>query len=273
MPSRPLALPFLSTVAAVAAGLALAWAWWFVVDDAYISFRYARHLVDGIGLRYNPGEDPPVEGYSNLGWVLLAAAVLGAGGAPEVALPWVSWTATAGLCAWTGFVARRRFGASEQATAWGVASVALAPQVVVWSTGGLATLPAALALAVLVDGWVFDRTRSGAWRGAAAAAVLGLLRTEGFAWAVAAGVIGAWTRGGAARRALAGPVVVVSAIAAAWLAWKLSYHQGWLANTAAAKLVRSPEGLGRGVAYVVGQGLADLGRVGAVAATVAWART
>ena len=41
----------------------------FVCDDAFISFRYARHLSDGLGLVWNPGER--VEGYSNFSRVLL----------------------------------------------------------------------------------------------------------------------------------------------------------------------------------------------------------
>ena len=32
----------------------------FVCDDAFISFRYARHLAGGLGLRYNLGVEPPV---------------------------------------------------------------------------------------------------------------------------------------------------------------------------------------------------------------------
>lgn len=44
------------------------------IDDAYISFRYAWHLSHGNGLVFNVGT--PVEGYSNLSWVLIAAAVL-----------------------------------------------------------------------------------------------------------------------------------------------------------------------------------------------------
>ena len=43
----------------------------FVIDDAFISFRYAQNLNDGHGLVFNPGER--VEGYSNLLWVLLTA--------------------------------------------------------------------------------------------------------------------------------------------------------------------------------------------------------
>lgn len=40
-------------------------------DDAFISFRYAKHLEQGKGLVFNPGE--PVEGYTNLLWTLLLA--------------------------------------------------------------------------------------------------------------------------------------------------------------------------------------------------------
>ncbi len=43
-------------------------------DDAYISFRYARNLVEGLGLVFNEGE--LVEGFTNLLWTLWIAAGL-----------------------------------------------------------------------------------------------------------------------------------------------------------------------------------------------------
>lgn len=43
----------------------------FVNDDAFISFRYARNLVNGLGLVYNTGER--VEGFTNFLWTLLIA--------------------------------------------------------------------------------------------------------------------------------------------------------------------------------------------------------
>lgn len=46
---------------------------WFLTDDAFISFRYARNLVEGHGLVYDLGEY--VEGYSNFLWVLELAAL------------------------------------------------------------------------------------------------------------------------------------------------------------------------------------------------------
>jgi hypothetical protein len=51
-----------------------------LVDDAFISFRYADNLVRGNGLVYNVGEK--VEGYTNFLWVLLAALALKLGRDP-----------------------------------------------------------------------------------------------------------------------------------------------------------------------------------------------
>jgi hypothetical protein len=45
----------------------------FLTDDALISLRYARRLLDGAGLTWTDGER--VEGYTNLLWVLGVAAV------------------------------------------------------------------------------------------------------------------------------------------------------------------------------------------------------
>src|ERR1041385_3811930 len=44
-------------------------------DDAMISMRYAHNLAAGHGLVWNPGEVPPVEGYTNLLWTLWMAAI------------------------------------------------------------------------------------------------------------------------------------------------------------------------------------------------------
>jgi hypothetical protein len=52
-----------------------------IVDDAFIMFRYARNLTDGLGLVFNPGER--VEGISSLLWTLWIAAGLKLGLSPE----------------------------------------------------------------------------------------------------------------------------------------------------------------------------------------------
>ncbi|UCD59352.1 MAG: hypothetical protein JSV16_08595, partial [Candidatus Hydrogenedentota bacterium] len=63
-----------------------------IVDDAFISFRYAKHLAEGKGIVFNKGER--VEGYTNFLWVLLMAA----GHKVGFDIPWFSQTISI-LCA------------------------------------------------------------------------------------------------------------------------------------------------------------------------------
>jgi arabinofuranosyltransferase len=53
------------------------WADRWIQDDAYISFRFAKHFIEGHGLVYNIGE--PVEGYTNFLWTIISAIPLGMG--------------------------------------------------------------------------------------------------------------------------------------------------------------------------------------------------
>ncbi len=53
--------------------LVLAWLLRHTEDDAFITFRYSRHLAEGIGAVWNPADSPPVEGYSNFLWMVLMA--------------------------------------------------------------------------------------------------------------------------------------------------------------------------------------------------------
>jgi arabinofuranosyltransferase len=83
-PRHP-ALPWIATWAAVLAAVGLLGARvlrlyrpYLLVDDAFISFRYASHLAHGEGLVYNVGER--VEGYSNFLWTVLIAGGLRLGG-------------------------------------------------------------------------------------------------------------------------------------------------------------------------------------------------
>jgi len=42
-------------------------------DDAMISMTFAKNLAEGYGLVWNPGETPPIEGYTNPLWVVFMA--------------------------------------------------------------------------------------------------------------------------------------------------------------------------------------------------------
>jgi hypothetical protein len=81
----------LSATAHLVAGLllpssVLAAAMWrvrsFTIDDAYISYRYARNFARGDGLVYNLGER--IEGYTNFLWTLLLGLGIKAGVDPDL---------------------------------------------------------------------------------------------------------------------------------------------------------------------------------------------
>jgi hypothetical protein len=55
----------------------------YMTDDAFISFRYARHLADGLGPVWSAGNR--VEGYTNFGWVLILAGAIKVGISPIAA--------------------------------------------------------------------------------------------------------------------------------------------------------------------------------------------
>lgn len=56
----------------ISASLVAAWLLRHIEDDAFITFRYSKHLAEGFGAVWNLGE-PPIEGYSNPLWMLLMA--------------------------------------------------------------------------------------------------------------------------------------------------------------------------------------------------------
>src|SRR2546422_6324150 len=70
--------------------------YWFLTDDAFISFRYARNLRQGHGLVFNPGFER-VEGYTNFLWVMVLAGLDRLGIEPARAALALSWVATAAL--------------------------------------------------------------------------------------------------------------------------------------------------------------------------------
>ena len=88
------------TVGAAIGALALVHsrAWAFLCDDAFISFRYARHLAEHGTLAYNLAAPRElVEGYTNFLWVLLLALGDRLGAAPEQLAPWLTQADLSGL--------------------------------------------------------------------------------------------------------------------------------------------------------------------------------
>ncbi|MBI1785896.1 hypothetical protein HYR69_12195 [Candidatus Sumerlaeota bacterium] len=111
------------------------------LDDAYISFRYARHLAEGRGLVWNVG-DRPIEGFTNLLHTLFAAGLLRAGLAPEIIGPLLS-----GAAAFIMFVYLVRFAALKRFDPYCsyvlLLAVALNPFLAANAGNGLETIEAA----------------------------------------------------------------------------------------------------------------------------------
>lgn len=207
-----------------------------VGDDAFISFRYARHLVAGLGLVWNPGER--VEGYTNFLWVLLMAAGLRLGIAPEGlsnALGVASGLVV--LIALACFQAART-GWRDPLVFLAPLALALSRSFAAWSTGGLETqLFAALVLLGLL---AFLRERVGA-RPVASSLLLAaatLTRPEGLlSAAVAGGFLAVEVLQGRRRvRALAAWGLAYALPVGAHVLWRRLYYGFWLPNTFYAKV-------------------------------------
>jgi arabinofuranosyltransferase len=144
------------------------------IDDAFISYRYAAHLVDGLGLVWNPGER--VEGFSNPLWTLLVGAGLALGFDAEAVGHVLGVLGGLAILACTIWLARLWLPVDVRWLAplalWPVAgSTAL----VYWSTAGLETaLFVALAMASVV---AFAKARFG-WM-ALGLALVTLTRMDG----------------------------------------------------------------------------------------------
>jgi hypothetical protein len=105
------------------------------VDDAYITFRYARNIVDGLGFVYNAGE--PVLGTTTPFWALLLAAVHAMSRAP---LPDIALVLNATFDAASSVVLYalvRRLGGGPPAGALAAFLFAAAPMGVAYAAGGM----------------------------------------------------------------------------------------------------------------------------------------
>jgi len=123
----------------------------FLADDSLISLRYVERLLEGNGLTWTEGR--PVEGYSNLLWIL-AVAVPGLFGADPVAAARVLGVLGMAAVIPCIVVASRRDAAGRHAwlpPALALGFFALSAPVAAWAVGGLEQplVAALLGLAVV----------------------------------------------------------------------------------------------------------------------------
>jgi len=225
-----------SAIALVAAGTVLAALRWWMCDDAFISFRYADHLVRGDGLVFNAGER--VEGYTNLAWTLWSALGLALGLSAEA---WAGVWGIACFAATLALLARRGWAIARAAgIAWPLPAAAALAAVhhegTVFATSGLETSAftllafAGYLLVCPAAGQPAGGRRLAA--GGAVLAVASLTRPDG---ALFAAVCGGWLVSG---RNLRGALALSAGFAALWLPatiWRVVYYGDLLPNTYYAK--------------------------------------
>jgi arabinofuranosyltransferase len=248
--------PSLAFGAAAAVFAFLIHRFWFVTDDAFISFRYAANWADGLGLRYNLGTDPPVEGFSNFLWTALMAGIRLLGGRMALLAPWISCLLGFCLLLLTFRFLLKRIGRGALP---GLFFLALFPPLALWSTGGLETMLFALLLFVLFERLLGDRKRAHGLSAGLAAALLVLTRPEGAIWALA--LCGMLALARIARgekvfdRDLCVTLALFLAVAAAGLWARFETFEKLLPNTAYAKVGISGPTLCRGLFYFLDFGL------------------
>ena len=233
----------------------------FLTDDAFISFRYIRNLLEGNGLVWNPGER--VEGYSNFLWVLELAGIWAATGVPpEEAAWWLSVAYTVATLAAMAWWTWRLPGVRSRGLVWWMALGLLCSSATFakWTSGGgletrQFTFFVVLAVVALT---AHQGSRRGALVASLSLALASLTRPEGpliaaccFAWwAAQEAAGGGGERSGGVREwafgllrridwrgatALALPFLLV---VGAHVLWRYSYYGEWLPNTYYAKYVR-----------------------------------
>lgn len=110
----------------------------FKVDDAYISFVYAKNLVQGNGLTYN---GMMVEGYSNFLWTLLMAPFIALKVDPLLAARAVSLVSAGAVLLLTERLIRQfNPGLPNWAVFLALCALALCAPFAAWAMGGLETM-------------------------------------------------------------------------------------------------------------------------------------
>jgi hypothetical protein len=232
----------------------------YVTDDAFISFRYAQNLADGIGPVWNPGER--VEGYTNFALVLLLALGIKLGADPLDVSRAFGMLATAGTLALVPLLARELRPAWDARwwtiVAGGIGAVALNTATATWTFAGLETTGVMFFVTLGAFLHLREERRASAlpaWSSIAFAAGA-LVRPDAVvAWAVTAlfkarRLHDARQRRGQLRALAVWAAAFALPFGAYWL-WRWNYYGDFYPNTYYLKTGEPFEVANRGWAYAV----------------------
>ena len=224
--------------------------WWeqrWAQDDAYVSFRYARNLVRGEGLVYNPGE--AVEGYTNFLWTALAAVPLARGASDP--LPFMHLVSAGLWVASFGLLVALGIGLWAQGL-W-AAPLAVIPLAYHWSYNlwffsGMET-PLVTCLTIAAVCAVALDPRRHAWALSAASAsgvALMMTRPDGVVVFAALGLAVLWLDGAWILRerrwwrGVVAPALPLLLVFAPFQAWRIWFYGSLYPNTYYAKAAYLP---------------------------------
>ena len=221
---------------------------WFLTDDAFISFRYTRNLLEGHGLVFNPGEY--VEGYTNFLWILELAAIWGIFGVrPEHAAPWLSVAYTVGtVAAMLWWVVRLPSLRNRGLVGWmALGLLCSSATFAVWTSGGgLETRQFTFFItASVVCLCLYHDRRWGLLAASLSLAAAELTRPEGlllaaccFGWFAVQRLVRERKISAPLIRDMILLVAPFAALVAAHYLFRYAYYGEWLPNTYYAKHVR-----------------------------------
>jgi len=232
----------------------------FFSDDALISLRYAENLIHGEGLRWTPG--PPIEGYSNLLWILIIA-LWGALGADLIVASRVFGVLFMSVVVVA--VAYRSLNKKSLTRSWlgffysMIFFVGAAP-IAVWAIGGLEQplIAAALSGVILLYWRASDRDFKEYQTAGALSFMLGVLclaRPDGIIYTCA--IFGSMiAEKYLFKRRVSRPflLIVLSLPLLAYggqLVFRLLYYGEWIPNSALVKIAPSLLHFKQGLSYVL----------------------
>jgi arabinofuranosyltransferase len=203
-------------------------AWFFTIDDAFISFRYAENLADGHGPVWNlTGQ--PVEGFTDFAWVVWSSV----GSLLGIALPLFTKVTSlvfgAATLAMLISAGKRHAGLGGAVVAGG-AFVLFIPTYFHVSSGLETTVFAAVLLRVVMLGLrVLDGEQIRDWELPALLLLAGTLRPEGVLAALPTFVVWLWRE----RRRSAPRWFTLAAvvIGAGYFIWRWRFYGQLLPNT------------------------------------------
>jgi arabinofuranosyltransferase len=238
----------------LAAALFIAWReFWFLTDDAFITFRYIDHHRMGWGYTWNPPPFAPVEGYSNFLWMVLLHGIWAITGAPPPASAnVVSLVLSYGTLALTFAMvwrmplpdrwAPRRFWLVVLVLIYVISNRTF----ITWTSSGLETALFGFCATLWVFG-VLEIGRGRDWRwllmASVGAATSALTRPDGLLLVLSTLLLGlyfAWQSGGFARLASVGRTLAAMSpmlTVLVHLLWRHAYYGSWVPNTFYAKRV------------------------------------